>query len=148
MTIDKANLKALAEASLTGDWYEAGDLRYEDLKTGDIHGLHHDDDRFIADASPATVLALLVEIERMESEAMHAAAGAQSDREQRDQLKAENEALRSALGDCADELAAEIICKNGGLKPEDMHPVTRRLYERDMAAVLAARTAMANEVSQ
>lgn len=57
-------------------------------------------------------------------------------------LKAENEALRKALGDCADELSAEIICKHGGQKLEDMHPVTRRLYERDMETVVEARAAM------
>ena len=58
------------------------------------------------------------------------------------ELKAECEALRKALSDCADELSAEIICKHGGQKLEDMHPVTRRLYERDMASVTEARAAM------
>ncbi|WP_342649111.1 ead/Ea22-like family protein [Pseudomonas sp. REB1044] len=65
MNVDKANLKALAEASGFGEWYAAGDLRYCDDKTGEIHGLHHDDSRFIAASSPATVLALLAEIERL-----------------------------------------------------------------------------------
>jgi FtsZ-binding cell division protein ZapB len=88
MTIDKEKLKDLAgQSALEPKWYEAGS-----------HGLknvsHLHDRKFIAAASPATVLALLAEIERLESEAMHTAAGAQSDREQRDQLKAENEALR------------------------------------------------------
>ncbi|MDD2054946.1 hypothetical protein NPS46_20570 [Pseudomonas putida] len=64
---------------------------------------------------------------------------------ERDQLKAENESLRKALGDCADELSAEVICKHGGQKLEDMHPVTRRLYERDMASVIVARAAMGKE---
>lgn len=102
MTIDKAQLKSLAEDSLTGDWYEAGDLRYEDRKTGDIHGLHHDDDRFIAAAGPATVLALLAEIERLEREADQAKADgadafglAQGRADTIDQLKAENEDYKS-----------------------------------------------------
>ncbi|QLG93545.1 hypothetical protein HZF02_16960 [Pseudomonas yamanorum] len=57
-------------------------------------------------------------------------------------LLEENEALRKALGSCADELSAEVICKHGGQKLEDMHPVTRRLYERDMAPVIEAHAAM------
>ncbi|HDS1765662.1 ead/Ea22-like family protein [Pseudomonas putida] len=120
MTIDKAQLKSLAEDSLTGDWYEAGDLRYEDRKTGDIHGLHHDDDRFIAAAGPATVLALLAEIERLKAQvrladvagemAVHEAVGrAATDYGvailERDQLKAENEALRKALLEASEEVA-------------------------------------------
>ncbi|MFG0864603.1 ead/Ea22-like family protein [Pseudomonas sp. FYR_7] len=154
MTIDKEKLKALAEASGGGEWYSAGDLRYCDDKTGEIHGLHHDDSRFIAAASPATVLALLAEIEWLDRESQnlsnqlgHCDRERRAFRAERDQLKAENEALRKALGDCADELSAEIICKHGGQKPEDMHPVTRRLYERDMAAVTEARAALAKAVS-
>ena len=55
---------------------------------------------------------------------------------------AEIEALRKALESCADELSAEVICKHGGQKLEDMHPVTRRLYDRDMASVIDARAAL------
>ena len=58
------------------------------------------------------------------------------------ELKAEMEVLRKALESCAEELAAEVICKHGGQKLEDMHPVTRRLYDRDMAPVIEARAAM------
>ncbi|UBM23319.1 ead/Ea22-like family protein [Pseudomonas sp. p1(2021b)] len=58
-------LKELAEAAGSDEWYAAGDLRYCDDKTGETHGLHHDDSRFIAAASPATVLALLAEVERL-----------------------------------------------------------------------------------
>lgn len=154
MNVDKANLKALAEASGLDQWYSAGDLRYCDDKTGEIHGLHHDDSRFIAAASPATVLALLAEIERLDRESQnlsnqlgHCDRERRVFRAERDQLKAENEALRKALGECADELSAEIICKHGGQNPDDMHPVTRRLFERDMAAVTEARAAMAKEAS-
>lgn len=108
MIIDKAQLKAIADASLTGDWYEAGDLRYEDRKTGDIHGLHHDDDRFIVATSPATVLTLLAEIEKLEAarhtiecrfevseDTLSTIRGCLREAESDiDQLKAENEALR------------------------------------------------------
>lgn len=58
-------MKELAEAAGSDEWYAAGDLRYCDDKTGETHGLHHDDSRFIAAASPATVLALLEEIDRL-----------------------------------------------------------------------------------
>lgn len=107
MTIDKAKLKALAEAALIGNWFEAGDIRYCDDKTGEIHGLHHDDSRLIAAASPQTILALLAEIDRLErknnnqSETIkkyhdHFGGGDSILRivAERDHLKAENEALR------------------------------------------------------
>lgn len=115
MTIDKEKLKALAEAAGSDEWYAAGDLRYCDDKTGETHGLHHDDGRFIAAASPAAILALLAEIERLELDnrslkgscaklgSEHAgmarsfkkANRMQSEaRAERDQLKAENDALR------------------------------------------------------
>ena len=58
------------------------------------------------------------------------------------ELLSENEALRKALESCTEELSAEVICKHGGQKLEEMHPVTRRLYERDMAPVFEARAAM------
>lgn len=124
MTIDKQKLKALTDR----------------VKT---------DRRFCADenhhALADGVQALLAEIEE---NAMHMRAFGEVMRSQAEQigkLKAENEALRRALGECADELSAEIICKHGGQKIEDMHPVTRRLYERDMAAVTEARAVMAKE---
>ncbi|MBU4630049.1 hypothetical protein HRJ41_21495 [Pseudomonas sp. BF61] len=62
-------------------------------------------------------------------------------------LIAENEAFRAALDSCAEELAAEVICKHGGQKLEDMHPVTRRLYERDMAPVFEARAVLAKGIT-
>lgn len=58
---------------------------------------------------------------------------------ERDQLKAENEALRNALTDCSDSLHSEMLQKFGGQLPDDMHPVTRRDYDRDMAEVAGYR---------
>ena len=58
------------------------------------------------------------------------------------ELKAECEALRKALAECSDSLYGEMLQKFGGQLPDDMHPVTRRLYERDMASVTEARAAM------
>lgn len=68
---------------------------------------------------------------------------------ERDRLKAENdrstereihqlaeiEALRKALTECTSSLEGEVLQKYHGQKPEDMHPVTRRDYDRDMAEI-------------
>lgn len=62
---DIEKLKALAEKAGPGSWYEAGELRYHCSRSGDTHGLHHDEDRFIAAASPAAVLELIAEVERL-----------------------------------------------------------------------------------
>ncbi|OBY90495.1 hypothetical protein A6723_019490 [Pseudomonas sp. AU11447] len=59
-----------------------------------------------------------------------------------DRLKAENEGLREKLTDCADSLHAEMLQKYGGQLPDDMHPVTRRDYDRDMAEVAEYRAAL------
>jgi hypothetical protein len=61
---------------------------------------------------------------------------------ERDQLKAENEALRLALESCADELEGQVIQCYHGQPVEDMHPVVRRSYDRDMLCVTEARAAM------
>lgn len=69
MIIDKQKLQSLAKkARPMEEWYGSGDLRYADEKTGEIHGLHHDEDSFIAAASPAVVLALLDENKQLEYE--------------------------------------------------------------------------------
>lgn len=61
---DYTELKRLAENAL-GDWFESGELRYED-RSGYMNGLHHDDEYFIEAANPATVLALIADRERLE----------------------------------------------------------------------------------
>jgi phage shock protein A len=82
MTIEKEKLKALAERAVAGNPPGGDGNPFPALAVRAVD-----------------VLALLAEIERLESEAMHTAAGVQSDREQRDQLKAENEALRKQVAD-------------------------------------------------
>lgn len=268
---DYTELKRLAEACTIGEWYLAGELRYEDRRSGDLHGLHHDDERFIAAANPTAVLALIAENERVKARlcvcrdcggqgeiysgrhadqgyyqppepVMHVCGtcdgdgvlGALEDFEalaaERDELraaistpelvfvnmkagriakislrsaidlhgevingddaqqieiarlraevaglktgyqayeqvnaelKAENEALldganfraiqslrqdcealRKALGECAGSLHGEMLQKFGGQLPEDMHPVTRRDYGRDMAELAGYRAAI------
>lgn len=93
MKADIQKLKTLAEASL-GEWYESGELRYEDRKSGELHGLHHDDERFIAAANPAAVLELINELKvaLLQLEVQRELAAKRYT--ERDQLKAENERLQ------------------------------------------------------
>lgn len=119
MTIDKAKLKALAEAATQGNWVAEGDDLFfnEDgytkhlMETSEGSDICHDAEHpanlsFIAAASPDTILALLAEIERLEKfedwfvrlDQVEQSLAA-SYKAERDQLKAENEALRNALGD-------------------------------------------------
>ena len=58
-------------------------------------------------------------------------------------LKAERDRLANAFGDCVNSLHAEMLQKYGGQLPEDMHPVTRRDYDRDMEEIAEYRAAMA-----
>jgi len=57
-------------------------------------------------------------------------------------LRQDCEALRKALGECAGSLHGEMLQKFGGQLPEDMHPVTRRDYGRDMAELAGYRAAI------
>ena len=58
------------------------------------------------------------------------------------ELKAEVEKLRNALMECTNSLQGEMLQKFGGQLPEDMHPVTRREYDRDIAEVSGYRAAL------
>lgn len=95
------------------------------------------------------VMALIAEIEfltesRQEAREERNKIGDRHDalEAERDQLKAENEVLRKGLAECATSLEGEMLQKFGGQKPEDMHPVTRRDYDRDMAELTGYRAAM------
>ncbi|UEH06323.1 hypothetical protein [Pseudomonas sp. HN8-3] len=61
---------------------------------------------------------------------------------QLDQLKTEKEALRNALMECTNYLQGEMLQKFGGQLPEDMYPLTRREYDRDIAEVSGYRAAL------
>lgn len=105
MTIDKEKLKALAEASEEWseeigerEWYAEGTFKKPFFSPCDA--------KFISSTSPAAILALLAEIEglhtqhdRDSGELRKLCSARDSARRQRDQLKAENEDLRKALGD-------------------------------------------------
>ncbi|WP_282372288.1 hypothetical protein [Pseudomonas sp. PS02290] len=113
MKTDIQNLEKLAKDAGPNDpWYKPGDLRYADDKTGGIHGLDHHADDFIAAANPAAVLELIAEndvlsaqVKTLQSEANSYQSGYDSGRRmgvktalaERDQLKAEVEALRATV---------------------------------------------------
>lgn len=111
MTIDKQKLKALAEALIkaTDDWQE----REQDNELGDLWDVA--DDNFTEACTPSIVLTLLAEIERLERKNANQAESIREYQDltmggdvslgmlkadirvtagERDQLKAENEALR------------------------------------------------------
>lgn len=66
------------------------------------------------------------------------------------ELKLENDALRTALAECTASLEGEVRQKFHGQKPEDMHPVTRREYDRDIDEINGYKgiVAIGTEVSQ
>ncbi len=120
-------LKELAEAAGSYEWYAAGDLRYCDDKTGETHGLHHDDSRFIAAASPATVLALLEEIERLESAKGDPIGSFDKHMEYMQEnirLKAENEDYRSGQ-DRYEQIIDDLKAENEALRKQiaDLWPL-------------------------
>lgn len=111
------DLKEFAEAATSGEWTcsDKHDGRFWHIQAGSqaigathaagrkspMAGVFEANARFIAAASPATVVALLSEIERLEHESQNLSNQVgECDRErrafraERDQLKAENEALR------------------------------------------------------
>lgn len=103
--LNKQELRRLAEmASPAYEWYAPCDLRYADDKTGEVHGLDHDDDSFIAAAGPATILSLLDELDAANSRLHEVAVACATAEQERDQLRAEVEALRldvsSLRGSC------------------------------------------------
>jgi len=104
---------------------------------------------FMGMATPAAVLALIGENESLRGscKAMGADMGKltrerNSFRSKAENLSAEIEALRKGLAECATSLEGEMLQKYGGQKLEDMHPVTRRDYDRDMAELAGYRAAM------
>ncbi|MFL1551726.1 hypothetical protein ACI77I_21975 [Pseudomonas sp. D47] len=82
------------------------------------------------------------EVEALQAEVAGLKTGYEAYERVNAELRAECEALRKALAECSDSLYGEMLQKFGGQLPDDMHPVTRRLYERDMASVTEARAAM------
>ncbi|CAI3803794.1 hypothetical protein GLGCALEP_03457 [Pseudomonas sp. MM221] len=131
MTIDKDKLRALAEAATQGEWkfdggtvndWRDGEYSMEWMANGEdcedgTNANWRADGEYIAAASPATILALLAEIERLKErnvywidQANTIAVDRNSIRNERDQLKDENEALRKALGEISGQVDGNIRC--------------------------------------
>ena len=110
---DYTELKRLADELIA-----ANDLFNEspqDNEVGDVWSLAND--RFTEAASPEVILALIADNDRLESEAVYAAAGFDAAREEVARLKAENEALLVALkgmtsmyGYCWDIVDGGLLC--------------------------------------
>ncbi|MFK3770812.1 ead/Ea22-like family protein [Pseudomonas putida] len=115
------DLKELAEAATAGEWTcsDKHDGRFWHIQAGSqaigathaagrkspMAGVFEANARFIAAASPATVLALLAEIERHEAWRTAFLAERDAQMRQRDQLRAENDGLRKALLEASEEVA-------------------------------------------
>lgn len=125
MTIDKQKLKALAEAATQGNWVAEGDDLFfnEDgytkhlMETSEGTDICHDAEHpanlsFIAAASPATILALLAEIESTETRLHDVAVLCATVEQERDQLRVENEALRPALENLLSLYEDDEGCRN------------------------------------
>ncbi|ANI14431.1 hypothetical protein A9C11_23265 [Pseudomonas citronellolis] len=97
---------------------------------------------FRSAANPQAILGLIAEIEEHDGILNVWRGRTQRAEAEAERLKAENEALREKLNDCAISLHGEMLQKYGGQMPEDMHPVTRRNYDRDMAEVEEYRAAL------
>ena len=168
------DLKALAEAATGGEWTcsEKHDGRFWHIQSGGqaigathaagrkspMAGIFEANAKFIAAASPATVLALLADIERLEASvrlagvagemAVHQAVGRAATAFgvavlERDQLKAENEVLRSAAMAAREFIMHEAEVR--GLLDENGQ-VSHR-HPRRQAAIASIDAAMAKEAS-
>lgn len=91
---------------------------------------------------PSRVKTVVAERDQLKAEIAGFKTGYEAYEQVNAGLKAEVEALRLALETCADELEGQVVQCYHGQQVEDMHPVTRRSYDRDMACVTEARAAM------
>ena len=85
---------------------------------------------------------ILAERDQLRAEIAGLRTGYEAYEQVKAELKAEIEALRNALAECTNSLQGEMLQKFGGQLPEDMHPVTRREYDRDMAELAGYRAAI------
>lgn len=95
MTIDKEKLKALAKLATQGDWerdgYQVCPVANQNASLGSFG--KSTDAAYVAALQPSVILALLAEIERHEAWRTAFLAERDAQMRQRDQLRAENEAL-------------------------------------------------------
>lgn len=138
MSIDCADLKmlrTLVDACKEGNCADADDLG---RRLGDLYG----------ELTPETTSWLLDEIDHLKASRLEARELRDKACDRADRSDRENEALRKILEDCSDSLQSEMLAKFGGQLPDDMHPVTRREYDRDMAEVAVYRSALTKESGQ
>ena len=138
---DYSKLKVLAKAALRLPW-------------GPNWNNPHSH-RFLIAANPEVVLGLIAHLDlAVEARDLYMAdkkklAFALNDaRTEAAAIKAECEGLRATLTDCSDSLHSEMLGKFGCQMPDDMHPVTRREYDRDMAEVAGYRAVLEKESGQ
>lgn len=114
------------------------------LKARDAKDLLGHNDHLVELLEARGRLMLGVEIERDQLRAVVAGlkTGYEAYERVNAELKADNEALRNSLMECANSLQGEMLQKFGGQLPGDMHPVTRREYDRDIAEVSGYRAAL------
>ncbi|WP_430318277.1 hypothetical protein [Pseudomonas nitroreducens] len=119
---DLTKLKELAERAVSARpiWY---------AENGNDWFLERDCAIWLAAANPQAILGLIAQLEGLD----RLIQGRW--RPEVERLEEENAALKDKLSDCAISLHGEMMQKYGGQSPEDMHPVTRRDYERDIAEI-------------
>ncbi len=98
--------------------------------------------RALASKGAVVTADLMAERDQLRAEVAGLKTGYEAYERVNAELKAECEALRNALMECTDSLQGEMLQKFGGQLPEDMHPVTRREYDRDIAEVSGYRAAL------
>ena len=156
---DYTELKRLAE-SAAGKSYISGEkfffsaeatpervlalIAENDLQRKDLQNLRTDNAQLIyaLKQEEQSYLVLRAERDQLCAEVAGLRTGYEAYERVNAELKAENEALRNALMECTDSLQGEMLQKFGGQLPEDMHPVTRREYDRDIAEVSGYRAAL------
>lgn len=128
MNISKENMRRIS------DLVESGST----ITLEDINDLHGHNELLTLRLEARRRLMLGVEIERdklkAENERLQGML-AEWDRSPHGKIVLQNLELRKSLAECAASLEGEVLQKFHGQKPEDMHPVTRREYDRDMAEI-------------
>lgn len=146
MTIDKAQLKTLAEAVKQGHWVQDGfdvqDDGVEEYRVANCRSLAEAE--FIAAVSPATILALLAEIDQLKLALdMESAELAWSDSDGREQ-GAENAKLKTELAglrtgyDAQNNVIADLKAENEALRTamKDLCAMYTHVWDREDGALV------------
>lgn len=148
--LNKAELRRLAEAAMPGDWFKAGNLLCFDAKTGESHSLNVEDDRFIVSASPAAVLSLLDECDRLQATCEGLDRQNDAIAEEIGKVAAERDAALVELEACrkdADRLdRLDALCEAYGF--QDIHEGNRWMIDGPFRTVRDAIDAMYQDQSK